>query len=722
MAGPRLKACFRSLNGLVAPTGLLALLLAAWLPAHAQTLGGKIYLDLDGDGVRDPGEPALPGLSVSLSGQQSAGGAFDQTVGTDPNGGFLFSPGDGCYVVSPSDPSGWRLGRTRSDGFPPATPGYLFPVGETRLGKLDQGIANLDSGSFRFTSMGDSIAFNFSICNPGNSFWYSQQLLGRLACASPSTTFMFDAAAVKGEHTDDLLVDDMDDLNNVFRVIEIQPDLIALSMIGNDLLGVDAGNSPTQEETNKAVAEVLDARQNLQEALSVFASEIPGADIVLNTLYDNEAYNCATGNSSDFHRVWIPIVDRILRDLAWGQARRMTINEVAAEFAHEDQIGGCTGFTGMICRDFFGLDNIHPNNNGYTIIREKIWEAAGAVVLGAGDTQSRTARADLDFGYVKRVRRLSPTAWEVRDGASALAPESALDGQDGGAPAVITLGAGTEELRLTGFPGWYDEVQIVSVVAGVRYRTTGTVNDDFYRMEASVTGQFRPSPGFSYGPTSWNFYTPLVGGGGPNQPPENADYPTARVLALPDVASYRDVSALLSKNPTLAPGAAEYEWPAITHPELATTAIRVVSAPVAGTPGDDGYQIELDHAWLDLYGWEKPRPPEVVGIKVDRPGDGSLEVSFDEVPGAQRYNLYFGRPETLPGGAYDHGAGAPAGPLCDAATQSAGAGRLKIVVAPGAQPADSAYILVTAHVSDVESPTGFSTAGTEIDRSQSACQ
>ncbi len=97
------------------------------------------------------------------------------------------------------------------------------------------------------------------------------------------------------------------------------------------------------------------------------------------------------------------------------------------------------------------------------------------------------------------------------------------------------------------------------VLAGVRYRITGTVGDDFYRVEASVTGQFRPPPGFAYTPTNWNLYTPLVGGGGPNQPPENPDYPTEKLLAIPDVSSFREVTATLTKNPTLPGGAAEYQ-------------------------------------------------------------------------------------------------------------------------------------------------------------------
>jgi hypothetical protein len=178
------------------------------------------------------------------------------------------------------------------------------------------------------------------------------------------------------------------------------------------------------------------------------------------------------------------------------------------------------------------------------------------------------------------------------------------------------------------------------------------------------------------------------------------------------------VSALLTKDPTLPGGASDYEWPPVTHEELATTTVRVAAAPVAATVGNDAYQVELDYAWLDLYGWEKSRPPEVESLRIDRLSDGTLEVSFDPVAGAQRYNLYFGAVAAVRLGEYDHGAGA----LCDAATQDAGGGRLKIVVPPGGQPAGDSYILVTAHVDDVESPAGTRSDDEEIDRSQSSCR
>ena len=100
----------------------------------------------------------------------------------------------------------------------------------------------------------------------------------------------------------------------------------------------------------------------------------------------------------------------------------------------------------------------------------------------------------------------------------------------------------------------------------------------------------------------------------------------------------------------------------------------------------------------------------------------ALEVSFDPLPGAQRYNLYFGRLSTVHSGSYDHGTAAPAAPLCAAPTQNAGGGRLRIVVTSSQVPSVDGYFLVTAHVDDVESPAGTRSSGAEIDRSQSVCR
>jgi len=397
--------------------------------------------------------------------------------------------------------------------------------------------------------------------------------------------------------------------------------------------------------------------------------------------------------------------------------RRASVVETAAEFGQEGMTGSCSGFSDLICRDLFSFDDIHPDNDGYSVMREKSWEALGGVGLGASDILGRDS-VELELGFLRHVRRLYPSLAEVKDGAAVSDPAAALHGDDDGAPALIALGAGEEAFELAGFPDWFDEVQIVRAVVGVRYRTSGDVADDFYRIEAATTGQFRPPPGFLYTPTNWNFYTPIVGGGGPSRPASNPDYPDARVLALPEVPTYREVSATLNKNPELPAGAEDYAWPAIDHADLATTRVRVASAPVAATPGNDAYSVELDAAWIDLYGWERRRPAGLQRLTLDRAEGGGIALAFDDPLSSQRYNVYWGTLSALSSGSYDHGGNAS----CDAAATPAAPGRLQIAVAPDQLPTGSAYALITRHVNDVESPAGSDSSNLEIDRSQSVCR
>ena len=692
---------------------LAALMAIVALPVTAQQIGGVVFEDRDADGRPDPGEPRIVGVTVELLGND---GAVDTLTLTDAAGVFSFTPGSGAYVLRPADPPGFRAGVTRFDRFPRGPhPDVTHPFGEPRMGWLQYGLDHLRAGTLRYTAMGDSIATNFNFCELGNffgSFTYSERLRDRLNQAVTGSAVTLDPAAVKGEHTDDLLVDDGANLNNVFAVIGVQPQLVSISIIGNDLLGVDQ-DDPDQAQINTALEEVLDSRQNLQEVLSSLLDRVPQVDVTLNTLYDNLTFDCYGGlATSTFHRQWIPIIDQMLRDLAWGQVRRVTVNEVAAEFAVEDLNGICSGFDDQICTA--GADGIHPRQIGYDVIGEKLWEAASGVIL------TGAPREDLDYGYLRHVRRLLPSVWETRNGATVSDPAAALDDDDGGAFASIALGAGGEEFRVAGFPDWYDEIEIVKVIAGVRYRTSGSFADQLYRIEASPSGAFRAPPGHAYTPTDWNFYTPIVGAGGPNAPAGRPDYPAARLLVTPDVAVAREVSATLTTNPEVDPGAGDYRWPALTRAQLATTALRVEATSVGADPGVDP-RVELEAAWLDLYGWEKPRPGEVTGLRVEQAADGSLESYFDELAGAERYNLYSGRLATVSQAGYDHGLAAPAGPNCAASAEQASPGRLRIVTPAAALPGDDLYFLVTAHVDDVESPAGSGSGGAEIDRSQSVC-
>lgn len=697
---------------------LALVVIAAVSPAALAQVSGTVFHDRDADGLRDPGEEALEGVGVRLYGKIDAGDVrFDQTLATPADGTFTFAPGNGCYLIAIDDPPGWRRTLARTDERLDGSAGYSRPTGVRRFGGAPELLDRLLDGTVRYTGIGDSIAYNWNSCFDTSSFFYSREVRDRLRCVSPSGQVNLDEAAVKGEHSDDLLVDETNNLNNVFRVIEANPQFVTISMIGNDLLNDEPDDDPpTQAQINRFVNELLDSRQNLQEVVAALVSELPGAAIELNTLYDNLAYQC---NSSTAHNEWLPILNQILRDLAWGQARRVTNAEIYAEFAHEDLAGGCNGFRDEIC---LFLDGIHPRGSGYRTIREKVWESIGGASLGPRDGLGATQITGADHGYLRLVRRLYPTAWDARSGASITDGANALDGDDGGLGASIGLGIGGEEVRFSGFPAWYDEIVPVRVVAGVRYRTTGTVTDDFYRIEASVDGSFRAPAGHSFTPFDWNFYTPIVGGGGPNAPADDPDYPSAKLLVRPNVASNREASATLTKNPLPSADGRGYEWPALTRDELGTTEIRVASAPVAGTSGDN-YRVVVDAVWLDVYGIEKARPAEIANLLVAKAASGGgLDVSFDALASSELYNVYFGSlGELAQGGTFTHGSATQGEQVCDAPTAATGPSRLVSSLPSTLVPAGSSYILVTGRIDGVESPGGSSTTGDERDRSQNVC-
>lgn len=63
-------------------------------------IGDFIWLDRDGDGVQDPGEPGIPGVTVELSDGVCTVGSTCPTAVTDANGGYIFTNlSAGTYTV-----------------------------------------------------------------------------------------------------------------------------------------------------------------------------------------------------------------------------------------------------------------------------------------------------------------------------------------------------------------------------------------------------------------------------------------------------------------------------------------------------------------------------------------------------------------------------------------------------------------------------------------------
>ena len=126
------------------------------------TLGDRVWLDLNQDGIQDPDEPGFAGVSVEL--YDSANDLVATTI-TDPDGDYLFTglvPGEEYSVVVVA-PAGYSFSpqfagndpevdsNADANGEMPAV--ILFP-GETNL--------SLDAGLFAQGAIGDTVFFDWN--------------------------------------------------------------------------------------------------------------------------------------------------------------------------------------------------------------------------------------------------------------------------------------------------------------------------------------------------------------------------------------------------------------------------------------------------------------------------------------------------------------------------------------------------------------------------------
>ena len=87
------------------------------------SIGGFVYVDFDNDGVFDPGEPPIPGVTVTLTGDEDTGAPVNQSTITDTDGSYLFDDlNPGTYTITETQPNGF------GDGID--TAGTPAPVGQ----------------------------------------------------------------------------------------------------------------------------------------------------------------------------------------------------------------------------------------------------------------------------------------------------------------------------------------------------------------------------------------------------------------------------------------------------------------------------------------------------------------------------------------------------------------------------------------------------------------
>lgn len=121
-------------------------------------IAGKVYSDLNNNGVADAGEAGIgsPPVTLALTGTDDLGQAVSLTTTTDASGNYAFKNlRPGSYTVTETQPAGYLPGKARtgtgtSNGGTPSADGNT--IGAITLGIGQQG-ANFDFGELASTSL-----------------------------------------------------------------------------------------------------------------------------------------------------------------------------------------------------------------------------------------------------------------------------------------------------------------------------------------------------------------------------------------------------------------------------------------------------------------------------------------------------------------------------------------------------------------------------------------
>ncbi len=74
---------------------------------------GMVYVDTNNNGIQDPDEPGLPGVTITLTGTTTDGTTVTRTVVTDSSGQYIFRDlKPGTYTITETQPVGYRDGKT----------------------------------------------------------------------------------------------------------------------------------------------------------------------------------------------------------------------------------------------------------------------------------------------------------------------------------------------------------------------------------------------------------------------------------------------------------------------------------------------------------------------------------------------------------------------------------------------------------------------------------
>ena len=115
-------------------------------------IGDRVWFDIDGDGIQDPGEPGIEGVTVRL---YDAEGTFVAETMTDAAGRYLFSSADGlrpgaAYTIRFDEPDDYAEGGPL-DGFLLTGTGGIAPVG-SRTDEVGSLGALVETGEYGVTT------------------------------------------------------------------------------------------------------------------------------------------------------------------------------------------------------------------------------------------------------------------------------------------------------------------------------------------------------------------------------------------------------------------------------------------------------------------------------------------------------------------------------------------------------------------------------------------
>ncbi|HET6575913.1 MAG TPA: SdrD B-like domain-containing protein, partial [Fimbriiglobus sp.] len=122
------------------------------------SIGDFVWVDRNGNGVQDTGEPGIGGVQVSLTGTTATGSTVSRMATTDGNGYYLFANlVPGSYAVSFTAPTGYVF--TEQDAGGDTTDSDANVNGVTDAVTLTSGQTDLtrDAGLYQLASVGDYV-------------------------------------------------------------------------------------------------------------------------------------------------------------------------------------------------------------------------------------------------------------------------------------------------------------------------------------------------------------------------------------------------------------------------------------------------------------------------------------------------------------------------------------------------------------------------------------